>query len=505
MLAVDRIAKNSFFNIISGIISAIVTVALPPVLIRALGRDEFTAWVFILQLGAYLGYLNLGLQTAISRYVAMEDSGDDEKIPANEILNSGVLILTILGCVGVVVVVLVANYIPFVHDSIPATMREKVLGSLPWVLLCFAMLLPLSGINGFFVGKRINSQVLVNNMALKGGVMFLLPLVAFFTSDMTYVTMAYVGAHVIAGMHYYFLLKNGVGGASISARYISRRAIKSLVYYCAGFSVWSLSMLLVSGVALSIVARFDYMSLASYSMILSLIALVTGFHGAIFNNLLPEFSAILGRNNPAILGNAIVETTKVSTIILLAIGLPLFYFEPTILNFWMGAAYVKDSYVVLVILSAGTLFRLTSVPYSMHLLATNQQRLGMITAFSEGVSNLLVSYFFSQRFGAVGVALGMVIGGVVGVSGNVLFNFRKDKMAVVVASKYIIKGIVLPVMLVSPTIIFVLFFVFNGVSKIGFDVFSFVFSLFLLYWIGFDRVQKQKIFTLSKMLVAKIR
>src|SRR5258707_834662 len=64
------VLRNAAFNILRGSSAAVVALVLPPFLIRSLDRNTYGAWALVLQMSAYVGNLDLGVQTAVSRFVA---------------------------------------------------------------------------------------------------------------------------------------------------------------------------------------------------------------------------------------------------------------------------------------------------------------------------------------------------------------------------------------------------------------------------------------------------
>jgi len=72
---------NALSNIINGSANAIFALVLPPLLITKMSLEEYALWSYCLQTGALIGYLNLGVQTAVGRYVALyKEKNDNESI-----------------------------------------------------------------------------------------------------------------------------------------------------------------------------------------------------------------------------------------------------------------------------------------------------------------------------------------------------------------------------------------------------------------------------------------
>ena len=73
------IAKNSFANLMRFAVGVLAAAVLPPFLTRRLSHDMYAAWVLILQLSAYAAMFELGLQAAISKFVAHHHATQDHE------------------------------------------------------------------------------------------------------------------------------------------------------------------------------------------------------------------------------------------------------------------------------------------------------------------------------------------------------------------------------------------------------------------------------------------
>ena len=61
--------KNAMANVVRGSAAALVAILLPPFLTRLMSSEAYGAWSLVLQLSAFVGYLDFGIQTAIGRFV----------------------------------------------------------------------------------------------------------------------------------------------------------------------------------------------------------------------------------------------------------------------------------------------------------------------------------------------------------------------------------------------------------------------------------------------------
>src|ERR1700727_2814290 len=106
-----RFAKNAASNVVNGSVAAVVSIILPHFFVHALSPAAFQLWILLLQLGAFVTFLNFGLHVAIGRYVAVA-LGRADKAKAETIIGAGVQILSVLGMIGMALICIVAWALP---------------------------------------------------------------------------------------------------------------------------------------------------------------------------------------------------------------------------------------------------------------------------------------------------------------------------------------------------------------------------------------------------------
>jgi O-antigen/teichoic acid export membrane protein len=197
---------------------------------------------------------------------------------------------------------------------------------------------------------------------------------------------------------------------------VTSSTLKVMLAYCSVQSLWSIGALLIGGMDTTIVGHYAFKETAYYSIALSPNTLIILILLAGLNPLMPAVSALSTQRSPAEMGQLLSRSTRYSMIILCLTGLPLLVCGYPLLRIWVGDAYAAHSVGYLRILVIASIVRLICAPYSTMLTATGRQRVGMAAMFLEAVANLLSSMWLASRFGAIGVAFGTLIGGVLGFS-----------------------------------------------------------------------------------------
>jgi O-antigen/teichoic acid export membrane protein len=212
-------------------------------------------------------------------------------------------------------------------------------------------------------------------------------------------------------------------------------------------------MLFVSGLDLVLVARFDFAAVGVFAIATGLVNLLQGVQGVIMNAFLPVAAALDAMGDRARLIQLLLRTTRWN---LLSLGLALAVYTLAgrlVLVGYVGLEYVADVAAILSILLLAATIRLSMLPYNILAIGTGDHRRIIVGPVAEGISNLLASAFLGWRFGAIGVAWGTVIGGLVGVAFHLGLNLpRSVRIGVGVAT--FARGAFVPAMVaVSPLLI----------------------------------------------------
>src|ERR1700720_1288614 len=113
-----KILQGSASNIARLLLSMLVALVLPPLLVHRLAPAEYSAWVLILQCSAYVNLLDLGLQTAVAKFVAEYDALGD-RMAGSQILSSSFAILCISAMIGAVGIAIVTWRVPQLFRQTP--------------------------------------------------------------------------------------------------------------------------------------------------------------------------------------------------------------------------------------------------------------------------------------------------------------------------------------------------------------------------------------------------
>src|SRR5262249_12507357 len=135
--------------------------ALPSYLTRRLTLPVYAAWVLILQIGAYVSYLDLGIQTSVSKFVAEYEAREDYET-AGRHASDGFVLMIAAGVLGLALTVCLAWRVPALFAAMPANLYRDVRislllvgGSLSLGLVCAVYSAVFLGLQRYWIPTTI--------------------------------------------------------------------------------------------------------------------------------------------------------------------------------------------------------------------------------------------------------------------------------------------------------------------------------------------------------------
>jgi O-antigen/teichoic acid export membrane protein len=410
---VQRFARNAGVSVARIFVNSLIALVLPAYLTKHLPLKTYAAWVLIIQVSSYVSLMDFGVQAAIAKFVAeYEAKGDD--VGSGRSASTGAVIMAAAGFLGIGATVCLAYFVPDLFHDMPASLYRDVRLSILLVGSSLCIGLSTSAFGAVFSGLqqyRIPIGISIANRLLYavavGGAVFL-------HKSLLVMSAAVAAINTGTSLALFLAWRAWASRIRIAITAVTSSTLKVMAAYCSVQSLWSIGALLIGGMDTTIVGHYAFRETAYYSIALSPNTLIILILLAGLNPLMPAVSALSTQRSPIEMGQLLSRATRYSVIILCLTGLPLLVCGYPLLRFWVGDAYAVHSVGYLRILVIASMVRLICAPYATMLTATGRQRVGMAAMFSEALVNLLSSIWLASRFGAIGVAYGTLIGGVLG-------------------------------------------------------------------------------------------
>jgi O-antigen/teichoic acid export membrane protein len=490
-----KILKNAFANVARGSTAALVVVLLPPFLTKSLSIEAYGTWLLILQLSAYVGFLDFGIQTAVGRFVAHTNELQDLN-QRDSIVSTALAILSGAGLVAMFVIAALAWQLPNLFRDMPVSLHQDAKLALLYVGGSLAISLPFSVFSGVFIGlQRYDIPAWVIGISkLFGGVLAVI--LAHTTHNIAWMGMGIAIANTGAAISQFLAYRKFVGNIKISTRLISKKAGREIVDYCFSLTIWSISMLLVGGLDTAIVGYFDYKSVVFYSLAINLTTFLIGLNSSIFNVLMPSAAIMSAKEDYIGLGELLVKSTRYSLITLIITSVPLVIGAEWVLNFWIGSEYAASTTPILQLLVIANVVRQSGFPYSILAIATGQQRLMIITPFIEGITNFTSSILLTSLIGVNGAAIGTLLGGLVGIGFSLIYNVPRTTKILVSSKKLLLEGLIRPIICLIPS--FGIYLIVNSNPDFNLNsqihiIVSMLISILTLWFYGLESDERKKI------------
>jgi O-antigen/teichoic acid export membrane protein len=443
--------KNSLANLASGLSTAVLSLLVPPFLARYLTPPEFSTWMLIVQLAAYTALLNLGIQGATSRYVAFYAARGDRD-SASDVASTAFFTLVLTAILAAALVLAASRNIDRLFPALPTHFVGASRSGLLLIGLASALSMPAEAIAGALTGLQRNELV----AAIQGGGRLVLAaaLIAIVLLEGGVTSMAAAFAAVTVAVFLSFWWTNRrLDAVEISPRHSHWRSFQQIWAYCGALIVWTVAMLLVNGFDTAIVARVDFPAVGVYSACFAPILLIAGVQQALFGPLLQFGAARASQLSDHSLPPLLLRSTKLSTLLLLSLTVPLLLSGRDLLSWWLGPKYSDQAFTIFRLLLIGNTLRLLATPYSMLLLATLKHKRALLAPIVEASTNVAVAIAAGLRFGAVGVACGVVAGAFIGQFMIIYVTVPRTAEVVGDLGTLLRKGVALPVACALPALL----------------------------------------------------
>lgn len=449
-----KILQGSASNLVRVLLSTLAALVLPPFLVHRMSAAEYSAWVLILQLSAYVNLLDFGLQAAIGKFVAEHDAAGDHEA-SHHLVSTSFTMLSAAAVLGAVLILVLAWLLPQIFHQMPVALLHEVRLSLIVVGLSSAWSLPFSTFLSTFIGlqqyafptavvgaSRLGSTVALIIVLLMHGSMFELALVLAAFNTATALAQ-FIGWKKYASTRVGF-----------SFLVFNRGSAVRLARYGGVISIWTLATLVISGLDTVIVGHYDFKNTGFYAIASTATNFMLVVLSSSFSPLLPAISAMQVRTTPTHLGELCIKATRYCALLLCLVGLPMLFGAYPLLTLWVGRNYATRSSLFLEVLVLGNMVRQLGYPYALVVMATGKQHLATIAGITEAAVNIVLSIFLVQRIGAIGVAIGTLAGGFVSLAVHLVLSMHFTRPTVLIRRwRFVQQGLLRPLLSITPSLL----------------------------------------------------
>jgi O-antigen/teichoic acid export membrane protein len=500
-----RILQGSASNLIRVILGMVISLVLPHFLVRHMGTAEYSAWVLILQLSAYVNFLDLGLQTAIGKFVA-EYHAAGNIAATRKTVSTAFTVMVGAATIGVIAIFGMVWQVPRLFAQMPPALVDDVRCGLLTVGISVAFALPFGVFLATFTGLQEYGfpTVLIATSRVVSTVGLIVLLLMHGTLVQLALLMAAcnVGTAILqfAGWKRYASSRIGFDLLGFDRRTSSR-----LLEYCGILTIWTIGSLLISGLDTAIVGHFDYKNTGYYAIASSATNFMLLLVSNLMGPLMPAISSLQVERTPRELGRLLVTATRFSTALLSMLGIPLLFLGFPLLRIWVGLNYASHALIYLEVLVAANIVRQLAYPYALMVVGLGQQRFATVSPVVEAIINLVSSILLARQYGAIGVACGTLIGAFAGVIAHVLISMPRTHVAVAVARLHLLReGVARPLLSFLPLLACLPFWRRQSMLPVPIPILALwaIATASILWWLGLSPNDRRQITRLVRRAVS---
>jgi len=448
-------ARNSILSIGRVFVAAVIAIVLPGYLTHRLPVVTYAAWVLILQVSAYVAYLDFGIQSGIAKYVAEYEARNDAAGSSMR-ASAGLALMLIASLLGVALTLILAWQVPRLFNEMPATLYHDVRISILCVGISLSFGLLCSIFPSIFFGLQRYAVPMI--LSIVNRILYTSAVIAAVALHQGLAVMGALVAvvNIGTGLLQFDAWRRLANKVRLSMYGLDISVVRKMLAYCSSLAIWNAGMLFISGLDVTIVGKYDFGQTAFYSIAVLPTNLVTAIMGAALAPLMPTASALSVHHSPVQMGAVLARATRYASALLITSGVPLLVAGYWVLRVWVGPTYAMQTVGYMRILVLANILRNMAMPYASMLVATESQKIAIGGAIAEAAVNVTCSLYLVRHIGAIGVAYGTLIGSFISIGMHFVVNmhFTKTKFAIS-RFRLLLIGLVRPAMIAIPSLILI--------------------------------------------------
>ena len=407
-LRVRHIARNVLFNWFGTIANMAVGLFLSPFIIHRLGNVAYGVWVLAIGVVAYLGLLDLGMQSAVLRFVSKGHTQNDHQ-GASEAISAALWVRLQISALILVLSAGLAAVFPLIF-KVPAELAGDARKAILLTGVKMAITMSIGVVAG--VLSALNRYDLQNYLSMVQTAVRVIGVVAVLRTGHGIVAIAV--CELIAVLIYNALLvwvaHRLYPQLQILPNKPKRETLKRIWTYSSYAFLTTVAIQLIYQTDTIVVGKFVSVAAVTYYAIgYSLCSYTSQAINSIGATFVPAASTYEAAGDT----NSLLMLYKNGTSATLAVSLPilitLMVRGRSFIGLWMGPQYSHSSGTVLIILCSTFLFVFANRTAQAIAFGVEKHKMGAIWAIGEGVVNLSLSIVLARRYGIYGVAIGTAI------------------------------------------------------------------------------------------------
>lgn len=404
---IQKLLRGSALRVLLLVSSALTAFFMMPFLVHSLGDHAYGMWVIIGTLAGYYGFLDFGLSFAVSRFISKAIGVNDYR-EMNVIINTSIILFASLG-VCVLLLTFISSFFVdvFVHNSNEAQLLSQVLIIIGVFLLVQFSLRSFTGVLSSKIRYDFIAIVHLIKLVLRT---FLIVFVVINEYGLLTMMVIVLLTELLGD-----LLTCRFAMKQLPHFHFSVKAAKtSYVRQLFGYSWIALISNLGDMMRLKIIPILVSSLIGIKAVVLYAIALrlMEYFQQLIMHAvgmMMPIFSQFEGKGDMSLVRKGFEHSLVISIIISIFVGASIIIYGGDFINLWMGEQYA-NSYMITSVLVVPITLLLMQAPARDLFYGISKHGYYAVINIVELLLIVVLSLFFTQRFGLFGIAISVAIG-----------------------------------------------------------------------------------------------
>jgi len=403
-----KIIRNvtaNYFGVVGQILIAFI---LSPFLVHTLGDTRYGIWTIIAALSGYMSLLDLGIASALTRYVA-KFHYKDECLKINEIINSSLFLFLVITSVILMLSPLIAygmvTILSFDEDMVDVVRVLVIIVSFDISIFVIAGIF--RGTFGGFQRFDIINIARVSSMLYKAIAFYV-----FLSNDYGLLAMGFISvtANLLVVAFYYWRVKRSYPFIRFGYKYVNRDNIATVFHYSKFVFVAMLAQQFLYYSSSFVISY--YISIAAvtyYAIPWTLTEYVKQLCIAVSRTYTPAFSELESAGDHLGIYHHYILGTKVVLIISNLLCMGIFILGEDFIFIWMGEKYAEVATTLLPTLLITLYFFIPQLISYALLKSLGRHQLYSSMSVLVSILSLGLSIIMAKTYGLIGVAVGSAI------------------------------------------------------------------------------------------------
>jgi O-antigen/teichoic acid export membrane protein len=381
---------------------------LAPFILHRLGNVAYGVWVLAISVVAYLGLLDLGMQSSVLRFVSKGHTQKDHQ-GSSEAISAALWVRLQISALALLLSVGLAALFPLVF-KVPAELASDARKAVLLIGLTTAITLSVGVFGG--VLSALNRYDLQNCVSLIQTAVRVVVVVTVLRTGHGIVAIALceLVAAIVGNLLLMWVAHRLYPELQIQLKRPKREILRKIWTYSSYAFLTTVAVQLVYQTDNLVVGAFVSASAVTFYAIANSLC---RYAGQVVNSMgatfVPAASTYEAAGDTASLLKLYKNGTRATLMVSLPILITLIVRGPSFIGLWMGREYTHQSGIVLIILCIPLFFAYANRTAGAIAFGIEKHKMGALWAIGEGVANLILSIILVHWYGIYGVAIGTLV------------------------------------------------------------------------------------------------